>query len=774
MALIKFVLKRSKILFAIFLFLTALFTSFGIMKISINSDLTNLADKLDEVYKEQIDFLSKKLSSNTLIVLAHTEGNVDKTKKALELLKQRFEESGHIAETLKMDNPELFVKYGFLGLDTEILKQMSKTMNLNEINFLDFSQWRQTVTSLSLLYELAEDYSNRKGIEQYILVSPDRNIILINFTLRENLSEVKAVSQAISDLRGIARDVSKATGVRFAFTGTPAGVYESNKQVQRDFAITSVVSLTGISLIVYLGYGSFSVLLCLFLSMVVGMCLTLGLAGLLVGEINIVTSFVNAMVLGLGIDYGIHVMTRISEYSKQANIEESVKESLSELLKPSLMALLTTIGAFSSMYFGLSKPFVQMATFSIVGMLSFYSTMMLFLPSLILMFRIRPAEQDRLKFLWWLFQLGKSRRFALVMIFIFIVLIPFGVLNLKEYWYTPSGLVAEKAESALAFSQLKQSFQRVGFGEICVVAKDLEELRKIDKLLRNSNLFIPPLSVLSLLEFSKFDGGKSTLDLYAQLSEMVNNPFLLAVFKRIGMYPQILDMLRLLKSSKDLTDILNELRKDVPLFFYEKDDQIMYVLYTDTVKDLYKNNHLKTVQNFLSSNGVKTFGTPTILYKIMEDMRKSMYQLTLLTVVGIFIMLLFGTRSLKGSLLIVTAVLLSIFVTFGIGVLFKIHSTFMTLLLIPLLLGLGVDGLVHMRYAILKNEEAHTYRTFRSVFLSIATTIAAFGSFSLARGKLLQEFGILMGIGFTVCFFITIVLSFHFFGGETRENCDVH
>jgi predicted RND superfamily exporter protein len=148
--------------------------------------------------------------------------------------------------------------------------------------------------------------------------------------------------------------------------------------------------------------------------MVIGMCMTLGLAGLLVGEINIVTSFVNAMVLGLGIDYGIHVMTRIGEYSRLMEIKESVKETLSELLKPSLTALLTTIGAFGSMYLGLSRPFVQMATFSIVGMSCFYLTMMLFLPSLVVTLKVRPTEREKFMFLRKLFSMSKTRRFALV------------------------------------------------------------------------------------------------------------------------------------------------------------------------------------------------------------------------------------------------------------------------------------------------------------------------------------------------------------------------
>jgi hypothetical protein len=38
----------------------------------------------------------------------------------------------------------------------------------------------------------------------------------------------------------------------------------------------------------------------------------------------------------------------------------------------------------------------------------------------------------------------------------------------------------------------------------------------------------------------------------------------------------------------------------------------------------------------------------------------------------------------------------------------------------------------------------------------------------------LREFGILMGIGFAICFFTTMLLSFHALGGGSREDSDVH
>jgi predicted RND superfamily exporter protein len=138
-------------------------------------------------------------------------------------------------------------------------------------------------------------------------------------------------------------------------------------------------------------------------------------------------------------------------------------------------------------------------------------------------------------------------------------------------------------------------------------------------------------------------------------------------------------------------------------------------------------------------------------------------------------MLLIDTRSLRASLLILASVMISIVIAFGIGSIMGIHATFMTLLLIPILVGTGVDGLIHMRHASKIGDLDGLVRTLKSVTFCTFTTVVAFGSFSLAEGKLLKEFGILMGIGLSVTWLVTIFVTEYFFkGGDVVENRDVH
>ncbi|MFN3284205.1 MAG: MMPL family transporter, partial [Pseudothermotoga sp.] len=379
----------------------------------------------------------------------------------------------------------------------------------------------------------------------------------------------------------------------------------------------------------------------------------------------IVTSFVNAMVLGLGIDYGIHMITKVTSHAQEGKIEETtVTTAISEFMRPASAALLTTIGAFSSMFFGLSKPFVQMGLFAIIGLSIFFVTMLLFLPSLLLVFRPRVRE-NRKRMDFSFFFRGKTKQLIrIVTIGVVFGFVPLGILNLKNYWYTPSGLVSEKAESSVAFEEVKRSFQKVGFGEICVLADDLEDLKRIDSIIRNSGFLIAPLSVLNILEYASDDVVKALPSVYSSLFEIVNNPVLIALFKRVGVYSQIIEMLSMVRNSKNMQDILDELKKDVPMLFYERGDKTKFVLYTDTVQDLYKHNRIKEVYNFFQRNNVKSYGYPAILYNVMNDMRGTIYWLSFFVCLGVLGMLLIDTRSVKTTLLILSSVIVSIVVAF--------------------------------------------------------------------------------------------------------------
>ncbi|AEH50972.1 efflux RND transporter permease subunit [Pseudothermotoga thermarum] len=771
MALSAIVVKYHRLIVVIFSSLAIVLGYFAFAKFSVDSNLASLAPKGENFYTEQLDFLKEKMSSNVLVVVTYANGDVEKTLKILAELKEAFESSGYIQETMKVDDPEIFIKYGFLTVEASNFDKIFSTFDPSLGNFLDFEEWRKIVASSASAYNLISDYARRSDIEKYVLISPDKEIALINFVLKDDFTNISVMNKVVAELKKIASNLEKQWSTKFLFTGTPAGVYESNQQVKKDFALTTMISLGGICAIILAGFGSFAVLVLLFISMIVAMLITLGFVNLVLGEINIVTSFVNAMLLGLGIDYGIYVISRIAFFSSEKRVDESsVSAALNELAKPSIVALLTTIGAFGSMFLGLSKPFVQMAIFAIFGMVSFYLTMMLFLPALILTLKVQFKETRRKLLGNFIFNNKLRRIFKISMLIALIIFIPLGIQNLSNYWYTPSGLVSDKAESAIAFNKVKQSFQKVGLGEICLLADNLEDLKRLEGIVKNSGFLVEPLSVLNILELASNKTLEDLPEVYRQVFQIVNNPFLSAIFHRVGIYPQLLEMLRFVRSTNNLEDIVMELKKDVPMVFYEQNGKSYFVLYTDGIENIYQANRLKNVFNYFEQNNVKVYGYPALLYEVMKEMKKTIYFLGILVFLGVFAAVLLTLRSLRKALFITTLLLLSIITTFGIGKILGFHTTFLTLLIFPVLTGIGVDGFVHATFAIERKEKNLISKTLHSISLSSFTTTAAFGSFTLAQGKLLSEFGSLMAIGFFVNYLLVIYLTSFYKGGGNDEN----
>ncbi|MFN6991825.1 MAG: hypothetical protein ACK4MM_03770, partial [Fervidobacterium sp.] len=84
-----------------------------------------------------------------------------------------------------------------------------------------------------------------------------------------------------------------------------------------------------------------------------------------------------------------------------------------------------------------------------------------------------------------------------------------------------------------------------------------------------------------------------------------------------------------------------------------------------------------------------------------------------------------------------------------------IKTTFITLIVLPIFLGIGVDSLVELDHSVRYGRES-IIKTEKAVILSILTTVISFGSFLVARGKLLREFGFVTSSGLIGALFISL------------------
>lgn len=119
------------------------------------------------------------------------------------------------------------------------------------------------------------------------------------------------VTAAIDDLLGGVGEGKIVT--RIDLGGGYRNAIERMNQIQGDMASSAGISFAILALIVIVFFRSIRALFCVMVPLILGTAWTVGLATLTVGYVNIITAFIFAVLLGLGIDFGIHFYGRYRE-----------------------------------------------------------------------------------------------------------------------------------------------------------------------------------------------------------------------------------------------------------------------------------------------------------------------------------------------------------------------------------------------------------------------------------------------------------------------------
>ena len=193
-------------------------------------------------------------------------------------------------------------------------------------------------------------------------------------------------ARSIDRLRQLVKETQmEVPGLNVGLTGEPVLDYDQMRQSEKDATLATVVSLVLCLLIFIYGYNEtgrpFKATLCL----VVGLAYTLAFAALTIGHLNILTVTFVPMLIGLGIDYGVHLITRYEEELRHGKTEEAaLTKALVFTGQGIFTGALTTAGAFLAMAFTNFKGIQEMGIICGGGLLVCFIPMMTMLPVLLL------------------------------------------------------------------------------------------------------------------------------------------------------------------------------------------------------------------------------------------------------------------------------------------------------------------------------------------------------------------------------------------------------
>jgi uncharacterized protein len=192
--------------------------------------------------------------------------------------------------------------------------------------------------------------------------------------------------EAVERIRQLMNEVkTEVPGLSVGLTGEPVLEYDEMGQSQVDTSIASVVSLVVCALIFIYGFQETGRPVKATLCLIVGLGYTMAFATLTVGHLNILTITFVPILIGLAIDYGVHLISRYEEELRRGRSEhDAMIKAMVFTGQGILTGGFTTAGAFLAMLFTNFKGIQEMGVICGGGLLVCIIPMMTLLPALLL------------------------------------------------------------------------------------------------------------------------------------------------------------------------------------------------------------------------------------------------------------------------------------------------------------------------------------------------------------------------------------------------------
>src|SRR6266446_4032424 len=193
-------------------------------------------------------------------------------------------------------------------------------------------------------------------------------------------------STAVQQLRQLVEETkAEVPGLNVGLTGEPVLEHDEMAQSQKDTIIASIASLLICALIFIYGYQQTGRPVKATLCLIVGLGYTLAFATFAVGHLNILTITFAPILIGLAIDYGVHLISRYEEELRKGKSEEdALTRAMVYTGKGILTGATTTAFAFLAMGFTDFKGIQEMGIICGGGLLICLVPMMTMLPVLLL------------------------------------------------------------------------------------------------------------------------------------------------------------------------------------------------------------------------------------------------------------------------------------------------------------------------------------------------------------------------------------------------------
>ncbi len=645
----------------------------------------------------------------------------------------------------------------------------------------------------------------------YTWLTPNKTAVMMVKMVEEENEDFARGTAGIDAIREIIHNVQEGNpGVKVSLTGLPVMENDEMRSSQDSMGIATWLSIAGVALLYIFFFRELRHPILAIIALFIGIGWSVAYIMLFIGHLNILSISFAVILVGLGIDFSIHYTSRYLQCRNEGDDTYHALVRAATEIGPGIMTgALTTAAAFFMA--GLTE-FTGIAELGIIaggGVLCCCMAALTALPILIyLSDRNRPMSK-----------IPKPRDpvfFHVPPVVVFtlsIIAVGVATCGLPKLYYDynllnlqPEGLESVEVEMRL-INESKQSVwyalsmsddeevlrkriaefsalpsvERVEQLVTLIPASENPLVRQIHEVLTKTPTGVEQRPYLTKEDAKKLYqclelarrcfAGKEEFTGYLARIEALQKQLLgmklTDYFDRMTQYQEALayDLLAKLNTLEKISSPEPPSLSDLPQPYvdrmYAKDGTFLLKIYGKG--DLWDMDNLETFVREVRSVDPKATGNPLQTYECSLQMKKGYQDAAVYALIMVVALLMLDLRSVRDTFLALFPVQLGLMSTFGIMGLLGVPLNAANLIVLPLVLGIGIDDGVHIIHDFRKFYQGKgVYRitpsTSMSVILTSLTTILSFGTLMLAQHRGLQSLGLVLVIGTTCCWLSSLLI----------------
>ncbi len=569
------------------------------------------------------------------------------------------------------------------------------------------------------------------------------------------------------------------------------------RAVKQGLISSSFIVVLMILAVFYFFYGHFRALLIIMAPILAGVLWVFSLGEVLFEKVNIITAAAGAMLLGLGVDYAIHMYNRFVEeetHARHQTVLHNLMTTYRETGTSVLYGALSTAVVFGVLMVTEFRGLYELGFLGGIGILVLFVAVVLIIPAEIRLRRRKSGKRRHLHIALnklldalsrFVLQHPKYITTGTILVFVFMGLVLINVIPSKDEGVGVTfdeNIENIRSKNDVDLRLIRRLQEKFGthfkpVTVVCSASTDeelVEELRrlngKMDSLVQkgmvkdyNSMLRYVPSFDQQESNLSKIRGLDVESILFKIRLEMSRNGLRMSYFH--------LDRLRDMLTVREPITIHNfqaEGFSDVMKHYYvEKEGTKKVVTQVELTGDSYE---IDIVNDFVKEFDAAAQVHPSIIItgirvvtaEFLTLVKKDFEIAAIVSLITVLLLVVAKYRSPRAILVCMVPLLFSIVALMGVMRLAGIKINFVNMISIPLLIGTGVDYGIYIISRYLEDQRhdvfAAIHETGQSLFLSAVTTVIGFGSLVFVDNRGLSSLGYMCSFGIIICAMSSVVI----------------